>query len=395
MSLYRRGSIWWVKISVGGAKPVRESTGTTERDLAQEYHARREVELWRVHRLGERPRVALADAAFDWLTTHSVHKRSHEDDRLRLAAMLPYLPDGPIDELTTSVMTSIRDRLRAERTLPDRRSDEKKRAEPREPRRISPAAVNRYLAILSAILHHAHEREWIAAVPHVPMFKVEKRAVPMLTADKVSTLLRALPDHLRAMAVLALSTGLRQANVRLLRWDQVDLAARVARVPPSAAKAGETITAPLSDDAIEVLQSQLGAHATYVFVWRGEPIAGKLTNTAWKRATAAAGLPGLRWHDLRHVWATWLAAAGVPEQIRQEWGGWKTAAMARRYTHLAGAHLVPYANAIRLPRESTPAGTARIEVSEHSRGNAGMVGWLRGLEPPTTGITIQSRRKKA
>lgn len=386
MALYRRGDVYWIRIAVGGSRPTRESTRTANREQAQEYHDRRAAELWRVHRLGERPRVALADAALDWLTTHSVHKRSHETDRLRLAAMLPYLPDAPLDAITTGEMVRIRDRLRAERALPDRRTAAARQDAPRPPRRLTPATVNRYLAILSAILHHAHRREWLAAVPHVPMYKVERRAVPMLTPDAVAALLAALPDHLRDMAIMALATGLRQANVRLLRWDQVDLGARVARVPPAAAKAGETIVVPLSDDAVAVLQARLGTDPTWVFTYHGAPIGGKLTNSAWKRATAEVGLAGFRWHDLRHVWATWLAAAGVPESVRQTWGGWKTAGMARRYTHLAGSDLVPWANAVRLP--STNRAQSVGEVSGHSLGEpCKSVGWLTGLEPATTGIT--------
>ena len=170
--LYKRGRIWWVKIAVGGARPTRESTGTTDRELAQEYHDRRAAELWRVHRLGERPRTAFADVALDWLTTHSAHKRSHEDDKLRLSTMLPYLPDGPVDGLTTQAMTVIRDRLRADRG-------------------ISAATANRYLAILSAILHHAHRREQLAAVPYVPFLRVEQRAVPVVPADALEKLLGA------------------------------------------------------------------------------------------------------------------------------------------------------------------------------------------------------------
>jgi len=62
-----------------------------------------------------------------------------------------------------------------------------------------------------------------------------------------------------------------------------------------------------------------------------------------------AGLPTLRWHDLRHTWATWHAAAGTPQAVLQALGGWETAAMPARYTHMAATHLRPHANAIRLP----------------------------------------------
>jgi hypothetical protein len=114
MSLYKRGRIWWVKLTGRGAPALRESTGTADLDAAQEYHDRRAAELWRIRRFGERPRTALADAAADWLENHARHKRSFADDQLRLSALLPWLP-AYLDELTTPAMTRIRDRLRAER----------------------------------------------------------------------------------------------------------------------------------------------------------------------------------------------------------------------------------------------------------------------------------------
>jgi hypothetical protein len=76
-----------------------------------------------------------------------------------------------------------------------------------------------------------------------------------------------------------------------------------------------------------------------------------------------AGLPKLRWHDLRHTWATWHAQAGTPAIVLQVLGGWKDARMVRTYTHLAALDLLDHANAIRLPAIPLPAGTNSSTVA--------------------------------
>lgn len=58
---------------------------------------------------------------------------------------------------------------------------------------------------------------------------------------------------------------------------------------------------------------------------------------AWAKLTAAAGVPGLLRHDLRRSAAKALRAAGVPESVVMAMGGWKTAAMFRRYAIVSSA----------------------------------------------------------
>ncbi len=52
-----------------------------------------------------------------------------------------------------------------------------------------------------------------------------------------------------------------------------------------------------------------------------------------------AGIQNFRSHDLRDTWASSLAQKGVPLSDIQEMGGWETAAVVQRYTHLSPAHL--------------------------------------------------------
>jgi hypothetical protein len=104
-----------------------------------------------------------------------------------------------------------------------------------------------------------------------------------------------------------------------------------------------------------------------------------------------AGLPNLRWHDLRHTWASWHRMAGTPDSALQELGGWASADMLQRYAHLAPGHVAAWAGNI------GPAATARQVQSDQAKKTAPegadshRVGWLMGLEPTTTRITTRSQ----
>jgi integrase len=56
--------------------------------------------------------------------------------------------------------------------------------------------------------------------------------------------------------------------------------------------------------------------------------------TAWRALTKAAGLPGLRFHDLRHHSITRMAEAGVPDQTLMAIAGHVSRAMLEHYSHI-------------------------------------------------------------
>jgi integrase len=67
----------------------------------------------------------------------------------------------------------------------------------------------------------------------------------------------------------------------------------------------------------------------------GRPIAN--WRTAWRRACREAGLPGLRFHDLRHTAATKLLEEGTPIAVVAQILGWSASTavrMAKRYGHI-------------------------------------------------------------
>ncbi|WP_341326450.1 tyrosine-type recombinase/integrase [Methylotuvimicrobium sp. KM2] len=60
---------------------------------------------------------------------------------------------------------------------------------------------------------------------------------------------------------------MRECNVTLLEWNQIDLQRRVACVHPDQAKAGKSIGVPLNDEAVSILRSQIGRHHIRVFTY--------------------------------------------------------------------------------------------------------------------------------
>ena len=208
---------------------------------------------------------------------------------------------------------------------------------------LSNATVNRTLELLRAILRKSvNDWEWLERAPHIRMLREPTRRIRFLTRDEAQRLLSALPEHLADMAAFSLQTGLRASNVTGLLWSQVDVVQRLAWVHPDQAKARRAIPLPLNADAVAVIRKRLGRHAPHVFSYRGKAIT-QVSTKAWYAALAEVGIEDLRWHDLRHTWASWHVQNGSPLFALQEMGGWGSAEMVRRYAHLAADHLAPYA----------------------------------------------------
>ena len=145
------------------------------------------------------------------------------------------------------------------------------------------------------------------------------------------------------MAVFSVATGLRQANVKGLEWQYVDLDRKHAWIPGSKHKNGRAHSVPLNEMALSVLRKQIGKHPTRVFTFRGASIT-QVSTKAWSAALERAGIEDSRWHDLRHTFATWHRQAGTPTHELQRLGGWKTGAMVERYAHVAPEALQGAAN---------------------------------------------------
>jgi integrase len=202
---------------------------------------------------------------------------------------------------------------------------------------ITPAAVNRPLALLRHLLRLAAE-EW-EVIPEAPRVRLEKEPqgrLRWLTPEEASTLLDACRKHTGApladLVELCLYTGLRQAEALELTWDRVDRARGVLLLEIT--KSGRRREVPLCGPADAVLARRGGGEGL-VFGTSSWTMFRK----AWERAIGAAKLPGLHFHDLRHTFASWAVQRGATLPELKDLLGHSTLAMVMRYAHLSPEHL--------------------------------------------------------
>ena len=312
---------WWIKFEQNG-KSVYRSAGTADRSKAQEYHDKLKASIWDQDKLGAKPKYKWEDAVIRWVS-ETKHKATHKDDLARLRWLDIYLRGKILKEITRDdIDIIIKNRLQEG---------------------AANGTTNRTLALIRAIFRKAcNEWDWIDKHPSIKLLPEPKKRIRWLTHDEATRLISELPEHLSAMARFTLETGLRQANVSGLTWQQVDLDRSCAWIHPDQAKARKAIPVPLSPTAIQIIKDQSGKHPKYIFTYKGNRII-QVNTKAWKKALARAGVKDFRWHDLRHTWASIHVMNGTPLHVLKELGGWSDMKMVLVYAHMNPDYLAEYA----------------------------------------------------
>lgn len=331
MSIYKKGNIWHVYYIDCNGKRVRQSTGTTDQQKAQELHDKLKAEQWNTKKLGDKPKFTWQEAVVRWLTENG-HKKSLRTDKEICRYLNQHLADKRLDEVNRTMIEVIKQH--------------------KQSTGASNGTVNRVLALIRSILNAAvKDWEWLDNVPSIKLLPESAGVVRWLTQDEAGALIAELPLHLAAMARFSLATGLRESNVTGLKWSQVDLARRCAWIHASQAKGNKSISVPLNDDAMQVLREQVGKNDAVVFTYKGNGV-GQANTKAWRAALVRAGISDFRWHDLRHTWASWHVQNGTPLHVLKELGGWADLTMVLRYAHLSSENLAQYADGSKMVKST-------------------------------------------
>ncbi len=131
-----------------------------------------------------------------------------------------------------------------------------------------------------------------------------------------------------------------QSEQLKLKWENVGFTAGTITVPKS--KHGKARHVPMNDTVRALLRdlpSRLKSAYAFPSATGETPLDGRnLMNRVFLPALSDAKIKGLRWHDLRHTFASRLVMAGVDLRTVQDLLGHKTIAMTERYSHLSPAH---------------------------------------------------------
>jgi integrase len=346
MALFQRGEVWWVDVAAPNGKRIRESTKTSNKQLALKFEAKLKVDLFNQHQMG-----VMADRPFKEAVQYYLELKHDNRTIVEYQNQLAWWQEQFKDVSLQGI-----DEDKIIDAIHTKRKEDG----------ISNATCNRYLAVLRAVLRAAHNRKWILRVPTFKLYSEPKERVRWLTDDEVTRLLAACPQKWQGMVRLSLMTGLRQSNVRAMRWDWVDLERATLTIPGEFFKNGKDFAIPLTGEAVAAIKENIGIHPEFVFTHKGEPIA-QISSKMWKATLAKAGIEDFRWHDLRHTWASRMAQAGVPTQALQKLGGWQSMAMVNKYAHHDVESLRGFADLASTAQPEATTQTRHTEGEKHLR----------------------------
>ena len=199
----------------------------------------------------------------------------------------------------------------------------------KQPKGLSAKTVRNINQIISSALNLAIEQKLLLTNPAdaCALPKLEHREMKTLPVEQLTSFLReAKESGVFEMYYIELATGLRRGELLSLKWRDIDLEHGSLRVQRQIARIdGEIVeaplktknayrTLPLSADAIDVLKAQRKkcGNSQYVFP---SPTGGLISPDSvlhmLHRVLKRAGLPKVRFHDLRHTFATLALQNGV------------------------------------------------------------------------------------
>ncbi len=328
--LYKKDNskYWYTKfeLSFGGKlNKVNRSTRETSKIKALAFEQNLRIEIWDKLTLEEKNIGSWKEAAFLYLDSRQSNKTiaSKQNKLDWWEKCLPSIILSSID--AQSIMLTIA-----------KRTD------------IGLATKNRYLAEIKSFLSFVHkELGWIEKTPHIKIYKEYERSFYKLSDNDVDSLIKHSPLFLKPIIIFALNTGLRASNITQLRWDMVDLSTRTLSIHGTQHKSGASIRQPFNR-VVELLLLKLHESKSnqYVFLNANQSPIKDLNRRLWGKVCDKSGLKGLRFHDLRHNWASRHAESGTDVLAIKELGGWKTLEMVQRYTHPSMEYLSVQSNNI-------------------------------------------------
>ncbi|MGB0679040.1 MAG: tyrosine-type recombinase/integrase [Polyangiales bacterium] len=166
------------------------------------------------------------------------------------------------------------------------------------------------------------------------LLKEPEERIRWLKPDEAKRLEAACSPELWQLVQAARFTGLRQAELVALRKADVDLKRQLLTVRQS--KSNRPRVLPITADLVPVLKAAVASseHDRIFSSSLGTPWTVSGVNSAWQRATCRAEISDLRFHDLRHDFATSLRRHGVGIDVISKLLGHSDLRTSKRYTHL-------------------------------------------------------------
>lgn len=312
--IFKRGEIWHTYFSVvanGRRIVVRESTGCSEENAAKEYCSNRVQQIIKSPAVSHE--ITLDAAATKWYLEYGQNLQKPDTILSRLKIILQEIDKNILlSQITKNDISVFVNTLSFKRR--------------------SPATINRYLSLLSAICRRAREF-WDCKTPDfkIMAFK-QKEPTETIKYFKdmgtVQSIIEHAAPHLKPIIWTAIYTGLRLGKILSLQWSQIDFDnSQIVFI----GKNGLNQSIPMVPELINILKS-IPRNNIYVFTYNGRPI--KEIKNSWRAACTRANIEYQSFHTLRHTLATWLLRDTNNLRLVKDVLGHKSIQTTIKYAHL-------------------------------------------------------------
>lgn len=282
-----------------------------------------------------------------------------KDTHLRVH-ILPALGKLPLADVSNEVLTEFFGKLResgyrkkgriAISTKPKAMQKRAERIQGRKDRGkartgLGEKSVKNIRTTLHTLLGFAVKWGYLSKMPELPEVIVPESSFDWYQQPETSQLLAAARDErARTIMLFALHTGVRMGEQRAVRWSDIDFENRIINIRRSAPKWLVVEKSPKSNRhrrvdltpelAVALEKVQRGAEAVFCNPDGSKLRPGQFHEILWA-AQKKAGLRRIKWHELRHSFASILTTGGAPLRVVQSLLGHSSIKMTERYAHLA------------------------------------------------------------
>ena len=338
-SILKRGKVYYIKYSVSGRQRwERSGTSTTD---AKKLLSRRLAEVDQGLVAFERP-VTFTEFIERWKRDYLASAQLKPATLASYASvidrhLIPYFGEIRIDRITTAIV---------QRFVAEKTTQVSARG-----RQLKPKSIQNSIRVLSKVFNTAVDWQMLVRSPliRIKLPRVERHEMDFLRAEEVQLLLQhAIDQEARCLFLTAVSTGMRQGELLGLQWGDIDFhrsAIKVRRslshgtlqTPKTANSNREVRAGKVLLRTLREHQLMTGGRSEFIFSTRtGTPLdPANLVKRVFEPMLVRAGLRRIRFHDLRHTYASIMINEGANLKfVSKQLGHSSIQITLDRYSHL-------------------------------------------------------------
>jgi integrase len=328
MAVFKKyGNKWYFRFKIRGKEYYKSIPEATDQKSALQYEAIIKGELMKGN-LGiieNSKKATLKEGVALYLEYSRNNKKSYKNDNGYTNSFLKFFkPNCILDDITPSLIEDYKKFLAKGN--------------------ITKTTINRYLQALSKLLNVCVDNNLLLINPmrKVKLLKTDNHAIRFLTKEEEKILMSFLPkfyfseiktvSKLKLIVKFALKTGARKEEILSLKWENIDFKNNIIELLHT--KSGKKRKIPLAKTLKKVLLRLKDLeNSEYVFI---NPVTQKRyvdIKKAFNNAVKNSEIKKLRFHDLRHTFATRLIEKGVDIVVVKELLGHADIKTTMMYVH--------------------------------------------------------------